>query len=110
MKYNVLLLTLIALMMSILCSTFATTRHTLAALVTRVPGHATAAQGGTLTRRVPQLEQPVEPRAVNETCEGEGRPAESGATPQGMPPQSAWHAAFKDWRQQVQSIALCPES
>jgi hypothetical protein len=92
------------------CSTFAVTLHTLAALVTRVDGHATAEQGASLTRRVPQPDRHVERIAVREKCHAEDTLAEPRSTTQGVLPPSGWNAVFKTWRQQVQSIEPCAES
>ena len=92
------------------CSTFAVTLHTLAALVTRVDGHATVKQGASLTRRIPQPDRHVEPIAANKTCHAEETLAEPRSTTQGVPPPSGWNAVFKAWRQQVQRIERCAES
>jgi hypothetical protein len=99
-----------ALITGTFCSTFAVTLHTLAALVTRVDGHATVEQGASLTRRVPQTEQHVESIIVRETCHTEETLAEPHSTKQGVLPQSGWNTVFKAWRQQVQRIEPCAES
>jgi len=64
----------------------------------------------TLTWRVPQTPQHVEPLAVNATCHGEGRLAEPDLTNQGVPSQSSWNTVFKERRQQVQTLELCAAS
>jgi len=110
LKYSIFLLAIMALRAGTFCSTFAVTLHTLAALVTRVDGHATGEQGASLRRRVPQTEQRVEPIAANETCHAEERLAEPRSTNQGVLPPRGWNAVFKAWRQQVQSIEPCAES
>jgi len=104
------LLAIMALVAGTFRSTFAVTLHTLAALVTRVDGHATVEQGAHLTRRVPQTDPHVEPITVRETCHAEERLAEPRSTNQGVLPQRGWNAVFKEWRQQVQSVELRAES
>ena len=91
-------------------STFAVTLHTLAALVTRVDGHATVEQRASLTRRAPQTDPHVEPITIREACHAEETLAEPRSTTQAVLPPSGWNAVFKTRRQQVQRIEPCAES